>query len=252
MELILEVGLNHFGKISESKKYLQFFLKSNFKSLTYQIQKEDFYKKFNFKLPIDHYKFIIKKTHQKNKRIGLAVADINSCKEIAKLNFDFYKILSISLNDKKLINYISKFNKPIYISCGTASNNDIKKCLSNFNSNKKRKIRLIHTSLSYKAIDQNLKRIELLKNYHQSIAYGHHYKNYLPILLLLNSNIKETFIYIKSKDTNKRFYPDDKHALSFKNIKNLNDIILECIKLFGSKNKRNKYIKTINDKKISF
>ena len=139
MELILEVGLNHFGKISESKKYLQFFLKSNFKSLTYQIQKEDFYKRFNFKLPIDHYKFIIKKAHQKNKRIGLAVADLNTCKEIAKLKFDFYKILSISLNDKKLIHYISKFNKPIYISCGTANNNEIKKCLSNFNSNKKKK-----------------------------------------------------------------------------------------------------------------
>ena len=48
MDLILEVGLNHFGKVSESKKYLEFFLKSDFKFLTYQIQKKSFYNKFKF------------------------------------------------------------------------------------------------------------------------------------------------------------------------------------------------------------
>ena len=97
MRLILEVGLNHFGRISESNKYFKFFLNSNFKNITYQIQKENFYKKFKFKLPLSHYKLLIKKAHQKKKKIGLAVAEINSCEKIAKLNFDFYKILSISL-----------------------------------------------------------------------------------------------------------------------------------------------------------
>ena len=252
MNLILEVGLNHFGKIRESKKYLDFFLKSNFKFLTYQIQKESFYKKFNFKLPLDHYKSLIKKTHQKKKKIGLAVADINSCKEIAMLNFDFYKILSISLNDKKLINFIVKFNKPIFISCGTASNSQIKKCILNFKNHERKQIRLIHTSLSYDAIDQNLKRIQLLKNFLPDIAYGHHYKNYLPLIMLLNSDIEYFFIYIKSIDSNKRFYPDDKHAFSFKKLRQLKEIISECNNLLGSKNKRNKHIKTINDEKISF
>ncbi len=251
MNLILEVGLNHFGKISESKRYLEFFLKSNFNFLTYQIQKESFYKKFKFKLPLDHYKFLIKKTHQKRKKIGLAVADFNSCKDIAKLNFDFFKILSISLNDKKLINFISKFKKPIFISCGTASNNQIKKCVSNL-KNYKKKISLIHTSLSYESIDQNLKRIELLKNFHPNISYGHHYKNYFPIILLFNSDIKFFFIYIKSMESNKRFYPDDKHAFSFKKLKQLNKILVECNNLLGSKHKRNKHIKTINNEKVSF
>ena len=252
MRLILEVGLNHFGKIAESNKYLGFFLKSNFKFLTYQIQKESFYKKFKFKLPIEHYKYLIKKTHQKKKKIGLAVADLKSCKEVAKLNFDFYKILSISLTDHKLINFISKFKKPIFVSCGTASNNQIKKCILNLNSHQKKKINLIHTSLSYEDIDQNLKRINLLKSFFPKVSYGHHYKNYLPLILLFNSDIQFFFVYIKSKDSKKRFYPDDKHAISFKKLGKLNDILIECRNLLGSKNKRNKYIKTINDKKISF
>ena len=252
MNLILEVGLNHFGKISESKRYLDFFLKSDFNFLTYQIQKESFYKNFKFKLPLDHYKFLIKKTHQKKKKIGLAVADINSCKDIAKLNFDFFKILSISLNDKKLISSISKFNKPVFISCGTASNTQIKKCISNFSNHKKRKLSLIHTSLSYESIDQNLKRVELLKNFHSNVAYGHHYKNYLPLIMLFNSDIKYFFIYIKSMDSIKRFYPDDKHAFSFKKLQQFKEIISECSSLLGSKNKRNKFIKIINNEKVSF
>ena len=251
MNLILEVGLNHFGRISESKRYLDFFLKSNFNFLTYQIQKESFYEKFKFKLPLDHYKFLIKKTHQKRKKIGLAVADLNSRKDIARLNFDFYKILSISLKDKKLINFISKFKKPIFISCGTASNNQIKKCLSNLNYYKE-KISLIHTSLSYESTDQNLKRIELLKNFHSNVSYGHHYKNYFPIILLFNTDIKFFFIYIKSMETNKRFYPDDKHAFSFKKLKQFNKILDECNNLLGSKHKRNKHIKIINNEKVSF
>ena len=252
MNLILEVGLNHFGRINESKKYLNFFLKSNFKFITYQIQKESFYKKFNFKLSVDHYKYLIREIHKKNKKIGLAVADIKSCKEVAKLNFDFYKILSISLTDKKLIEFIKQFNKPIFVSCGTASNTQIKKCVSNFGKLKRKNLSLIHTSLSYDDIDQNLKRTQLLKNYHSQIAYGHHYQNYLPLIILMYSEIKFFFVYIKSLDSKKRVYPDDRHAFSFKSVKALMELLAECKNLLGSKNKRNKYIKTINDEKVSF
>ena len=113
MDLILEVGLNHFGKISESNKYLNFFLESNYKNITYQIQKESFYKKFKFKLSLDHYKFLIKKTHQKKNYLGLAVADIKSCKEIANLNFDFFFVRYELIPDK--INFI--FTIRFYYRC---------------------------------------------------------------------------------------------------------------------------------------
>ena len=252
MNLILEVGLNHFGNQIESKKYLNFFLKTDFKFITYQIQKEIFYEKFNFKLPIDHYKFLINQVHKKNKKIGLAVADIKSCKDIAKLNFDFYKILSVSLTDKKLVKFIKRFNKPVFVSCGTASNSQIKKCVSSFNNFEKKKLKLIHTSLSYEDIDQNLKRIRLLKDLHPQISYGHHYKNYLPLIMLTYSEIEYFFVYIKSIDSKKRVYPDDKHAFSFKSLEKIKKIITECNNLLGSKNKRNKHIKIINDEKVSF
>ena len=252
MNLILEVGLNHFGKVKESIKYLKFFLKSNFTHITYQIQKESYYEKFKFKLPISHYIFLINKIHKKGKKIGLAVCDIDSCYEIAKLNFDFYKILSISLTDKFLVKFIKERKKPIFLSCGTASNNEIKKSINNFKNGEKKKITLIHTSLSYEAKDQNLKRLELLYKILPRIAYGHHYSNFLPIILSLYSKIKYIFIYIKALEKKGRFYPDEKHALNFKKIDNLSEIINESIKILGSENRRNSIIKSDNDKKISF
>jgi sialic acid synthase SpsE len=252
MNLILEVGLNHFGKVKESVKYLKFFLKSNFTHITYQIQKESYYEKFKFKLPIAHYVFLINKIHKKGKKIGLAVADINSCYEIAKLNFDFYKILSVSLTDKLLVDFINKRKKPIFLSCGTASNNEIKKCLNNFKTRDKKRITLIHTSLSYEAKDQNLKRLELLYKIFPRTAYGHHYSNFLPIILSLFSKINSIFIYIKALNKKGRHHPDEKHAFAFKKIDDLCEIINESINILGSENNRNSIIKTINDKKISF
>ena len=57
--IVLEAGINHFGKLSEAKKFLNFFLNSNFKYLTFMIQKKKFYEKYkksiNFYLPKSFY-----------------------------------------------------------------------------------------------------------------------------------------------------------------------------------------------------
>ena len=78
--------------------------------------------------------------------------------------------MSVSLNDKLLVDFINKRKKSIFLSCGIASNNEIKKCLNNFKTADKKRITLIYTSLSYEAKDQNLKRLELLYKMFPSIA----------------------------------------------------------------------------------
>jgi sialic acid synthase SpsE len=245
MNVILEIGLNHFGKISHSERYINFFLKSNFDSITYQIQKEKFYKKFKFLLPLNYYKSVIEKVHKNNKRIGLAVADIKTCYEVAQLKFDFYKILSISYNDLKLIRFLLSFDKHIFISCGTAKNYQIKNLLKKFNSNQRKKINLIHTSFSYDAIDQNLKRIDFLKKIHPNISYGHHYKNALPLFLTQSFDIDNVFVYVKTKE--KYNYPDNAHAFDLKKITDLKIILEECKKMIGSEKKINYINKILNE-----
>ena len=70
----LEAGLNHFGKIKEANKILNFFLKSTFNNLTFMIHNDSFYKSqkkrgLDFLLPNEFYKKAIKKCHNKKKKL---------------------------------------------------------------------------------------------------------------------------------------------------------------------------------------
>ena len=163
--IVLEVGINHFGSVSLANSYLDFFLKSDFEYLTFQIQTEKFYKKFfkkiNFELPVKFYFDAIEKAKNKNKKIGLAVCDVNSFKKYENLNFDFYKLLGISINNYKLIDMLSLKKKEVFISLAKGTDNKIYNCIKRFNS--KNKLRLIYTSMSYEPKDLNLKRINYLK-----------------------------------------------------------------------------------------
>ena len=67
--IVLEAGINHFGKLNEANKLLSFFLKSNFKYLTFMIQTDEFYKKnkkkINFELPLAFYNKALRQAKKK-------------------------------------------------------------------------------------------------------------------------------------------------------------------------------------------
>ena len=115
----LEAGLNHLGSLKEANMMLNFFLKSKFKYLTFMIHSKEFYKKMkkriNYNLPRSFYEKAIKLAKKNNKKIGLSVCDFETFKNYYDLNFDFYKLLGISINDKYLIQKLKKKNKKIYI-----------------------------------------------------------------------------------------------------------------------------------------
>jgi len=253
--LILEAGINHFGKSKEAEKFLDFFLSSKFTHLSFMIQTTQFYKNFenkiNFKLTNSFYKKAILLAHKKKKKIGLAVCDPISFGEVSNINFDFYKLLSISINDKLLINALNNKRKDVYISLGKGNNKDISKCINSF-SNKK-KLKLVYTSMSYNPKDINLKRIEeLKKKFNLEVGYGDHYSNNVAIIL---SNFYEPsfhFVYIKKSPKNsKRIFPDHEHAYEL-NYLNYLDNTLEEAKLILQKRKTNFNIKINEIKKIKY
>jgi sialic acid synthase SpsE len=252
--LILEAGINHFGSLSEAKSYLNFFLNSNFKYLTFQIQTEQFYKKFihkiNFELPVKFYSEAIKKAKNKNKKIGLAVCDPSTFKKYQNLDFDFYKLLGIAINNYELIEMLSLKKRTIFISLAKGTNKNIYKCIRKFKC--KKKLNLIYTSISYNAKDLNLNRISYLKKkFNVRVGYGHHYKNEVPLFLAKFYNSSFIFIYIKKKTLKKqRTFPDDMHAFFLDDLKYLDQKLKE-IDIFKNNYKINTKIK-LNDKKIQF
>ncbi len=247
--IILEVGINHFGKTKEANKYLNYFLKSKFNYLTFMLQSEKFYKKYrrkiDFHLPRSFYEKALRVSHKKNKKIGIAVCDLKTFKPLSNLNFDFYKLLGISINNKDLINELRKKEKKIYISLSTGSNTRIAKCLKYFRN--KKKLNLIYTSMSYNLEDLNLKRIiDLKKKFKLPVGYGHHFNQNLPLYLSLFYKPSFYFVYIKSFLRRNRKYPDDDHAFFTKDLNKLYDDIAE-VKLILTSKKTNTKIKLIEN-----
>ena len=251
---ILEAGINHFGDEKEAKYLFQNFLKSDASKITFMIQTQKFYDKFekkiNFKLSSKFYESMLSEAHKFKKQVGLAVCDLKTAIEFQNLNFDFYKLLSISIKDKKLIKYLNSKNKPVYISTGVASDQDITKCLKGFL--KKKNLFLLHTPMSYESYDLNLNRIKYLKEkYKIKSGYSHHYKGSKAIEIILPLKPDCIFIYIKGRKKRGRSFPDDGHALYFNELHNL---FKECIiinEMLGLGNKANKKINIFNKVKIN-
>ena len=76
---------------------------SNKKIFTKNIKKN-----LDFELTTQTYEKLIQKFKKKKKQIGLSVCDVNTYKKIQHLNFDFYKLLSIAINNYELIDLIKK------------------------------------------------------------------------------------------------------------------------------------------------
>lgn len=213
----LEIGINHFGKVKEAGLFLDFIFKSKFKNITFMSQSKNFYreqrkKKIDFELDQHFYKEIIKKCHKKNKKIGLSVCDVSTFKNLENLNFDFYKLLSVSINNYELINMLKKKTKPVFISTGfKATDTKINNCLKAFKP--KKEISLLHTPMTYNFSELNLSRIShLKKKFDLNVGFSNHFKGkeFFPVLSAYNPS--QIFLYCKQKRVKNRIYPDDGHA----------------------------------------
>tara|TARA_B100001057_G_scaffold497501_1_gene601784 strand:- start:1277 stop:2041 length:765 start_codon:yes stop_codon:yes gene_type:complete len=233
--IFIEAGINHFGSVKEAKLIVNFFLKSKFKHLTFMCHSENFYKKYrkkgiNFKLDYVFYKNLIKRCHEKNKKIGLSVCDNKTFEEFKDLNFDFFKLLSVSINNNKLIKLLKLKKKPIYISTGfNVSNNKIKKCISLI---KRNEISLLHTPMSYLEEDLNFFRInELREKFKLPVGYSNHNNNVNNLFALSAYNPHAIFMYCKPIRKKKRAYPDDEHAFFLDELEYIRLEYLNCLKM---------------------
>lgn len=242
--IILESGINHFGKIKEANKIMSFFLKSDFTHITFMIHNNKFYlneiKKngINFKLANKVYKRYLIDCHSKNKKIGISVCDLTTFNEVKNLEFDFYKLLSVSINNFDLINELKKKNKPIYISTGFgASNIKIKKCLEFFNT--KKNLSILHTPMTYDLSKINFQRINTLRKiFRLPIGYSNHNNDPNNLYVLSAYNPDTIFLYCKPTRKKNRIYPDNDHAFF---LDELNEIKFKYNKYLST----HKYLKNI-------
>ena len=86
-------------------------------------------KRINYNLPKSFYKKALKLAKRNNKKIGLSVCDFETFRNYSDLNFDFYKLLGISINNKQLIQSLKKKIKKYIFQLLTVAILKLKKCI---------------------------------------------------------------------------------------------------------------------------
>jgi len=220
IKIIAEIGLNHFGKIEIIKDYLARVRNKDIDGVSIQIlNKKKTLKKFKkFALKKSDIKKFLTIAKKDFNNVGIAIHSWDDFKFIKSLKPDFIKILGSSFGNTKYYNQV-KTTKPkrIFLSTGGRSIAEISNFLGKID---KKKLNLLFTFFKTKNFLKEIKKIQVLKKkFKLNVAFGNHYNNvnYIPKVCFYKPS--EIFFYIKMKK--KRNYPDDKHAVSIKNLSQL-------------------------------
>ena len=245
--IIAEIGLNHLGSKEYLTDYLSCLLDSSVDAITLQIREKEFYLNTQFEnleLPLETYNEIANQVKNSGKKFGMALSDL-SLLSFFEDKVDFYKILSKDIGDDQFVDkLINKIDKPMFVSTGMSSYDTINSFLNKVKKDKKKNINLIHTKLSNKIEDTNLKAIEKMKtSFELPVSYGNHCENLLVVYAALAFEPTSIFLYIKGdRDCE---HPDQKHAVPLSNVKQYAANIKQIARSIGTgcKNKSKNTIK---------
>ena len=175
--------------------------------------------------------------------------DLTAVDLLEKLNCPIYKIASPEIEDLQLIEKIAKTKKPIIISTGIASEDDIKRaikiCIKSNNFN----IVLLNCISSYpaKKFELNLKYIDVLKKYCPIVGYSDHSDSDLASIISVANGAK---VIEKHFILNKKIKsPDSPFSHDPIQLKNLVNKIRDVEIMLGSKkiDKKKNYKKKIKN-----
>ena len=240
---VAEISGNHAGKYSLLKKTIIAANKSGASAvklqsyspddLTLNSYKKDFIvkgaknkwnKKYLYELykkgqtPVKWLKKIFKFCKQKNIICFASPFSISSVQELEKLNCPAYKVASLEINNIPLLKAISKTKKPVIISTGGSTLNEIKNALKFFYKNKN--IALLKCTVNYPASlnELNLNTIKDLKKKfkHTQIGYSDHTIGEIASITAVSlgaSIIEKHFILKKKIESIDNFFSSDPEEL---------------------------------------
>jgi N,N'-diacetyllegionaminate synthase len=215
-KLIAEIGFNHLGSTVRALSYIDSLIKCNLYGITFQIREpiHQVEKSFNY-INFSDFNNIFKIIKDAGINVGIALADIDKIDFFESLGVDFYKVIRNDINNDSLCKLLLQTKKPIYVSTGLSGMDSIANFMERHYSNE-HDISLVHTQLSYKLADCNLKCLETLRNFNVPISYGHHCDSITALELALCFSPKAIFFYVKDNSTDD--FPDNNHAI------NLNEV----------------------------
>jgi len=215
MKIFTEIGLNHLGDAKLAIDIVKKCVKCDIDGITLQIQQDSYYdnsKNFRRAIDIKTYQKISTIVKKSKKLFGLAIMDIRTIEKFSNVKFDFFKILSLVFHDTKLIKKAVDTKKKIFLSTGFSDLKSIANMAKKFPN-----INLIHTSLDAKPKDANLSAINTIKKkIKNKVSFGLHSSDHEILLVSAAYSPDSIFFYIKPDQ--KKYYPDNEHAISIKDL----------------------------------
>ena len=257
--IIAEIGVNHNCDIKLAKKQIFLAKKGGANAVKFQTYKAEKiaskYSKYYWDLNEEKTKSqfdLFKKYDHFNEKDYFTLA--NYCKKI-KIDFSstpfdvecvdylkkivkFFKISSSDINNFQLLEKVAKTNLPMVISTGASNIEEIKEAVKIIKKYNKKKITILHCTLSYptKDNDANIGAISDLKhNFPKNyIGYSDHTKatedfNVLKLAYLCGAKIIEKhFTHNKKLKGNDHYHSFDK-----KDLQDFRKQIKEIISIYG-------------------
>ena len=261
---IAEAGVNHEGSIYNAKKLIDLAAKGGANAIKFQtykagkiavkdspyywdIKKEPTKTQFDLFSKYDHFnakEYKLLSEHCKKRKIDFLSTpfDLESVDFLNPL-MNVFKISSSDITNFPLLEKIASKRKPIILSTGASSIQEIKEAISILKKNKVKKIVLMHCILNYptKDSDANLNMIKSLqKEFPYCISgYSDHtlptngMQNLITAYLFGAKVIEKHFTLNKKKRGN-----DHYHSLDIKDLISLNKKINFINQTLGSEKKR--------------
>lgn len=207
--IIAEIGINHNGKISLAKKLIDVAVESGVNAVKFQKRDlESIYKKEildnpnldsqgteiligvlrEVELQEDDYKEIIEYCKEKGITFLCTPWDKKSVDFLEKYDVPAYKIASADMTNFPLIKHVSDTKKPMIISTGMSTLQEIEKTVS-FAKSLESQFALLHCNSTYPSpVDLlNLKMIPFLREkFNVPIGYSGHETSIIPSLAAAN------------------------------------------------------------------
>ncbi len=193
--IIAEIGNNHNGSLSDAKKMIDLVAETDADCVKFQMRNmQETYRKKSlnktgddlgteyvldlldrFQLTVEEHKELFEYCENKEITYMCTPWDKKSIDILEEFGVKAYKVASADLTNLPLLEKLSKTNKPLILSSGMSTKEEVEITISFLN---KRKVQfaILHCNSTYPAPihDINLKWIESLKRMHNLIGYSGH------------------------------------------------------------------------------
>ena len=213
--VIAEAGINHNGKLKIAKKLIDSAKQCKVDAIKFQTftaddiasSKSIYYNLFK-KVELSESDFGEISDYAKQNDIILFSTPFsnNAVDILSKINISAFKISSGDLTNLPLINYVAKKNKPVLLSTGMATLNEIKNTIHEILKTKNKKLGLFHSVSAYPTpySQTNLLAIQtMMKEFSYPIGYSDNGSDML---------VPEVAVSIGAKLIEKHFTLDKKMA----------------------------------------